>query len=393
MLRFARPLAFLLPIIAAVDPAHASCYPLTPFSQVATGNYHYVFLPEGSLATSDSLVGRFWKAGSPALNEGTCDESVWLQRCGNDCTVQSSGPIFWVHGVMGAMPCTSACFDGEMVLLIEDRISSGEFLVARVDESPGPIFDFSRLGDLTAVSIPRVNIQSVSRTGGQWTATVRVDDPAQGFYGLPGVPATGTITGIQILSARGNPPPPERAAWTLLARVPYAGGQTTAQVAIGDPCPSNDPRTLYLAAALELDGQVVTHYVSPPRAINGCVPERWYGGGHVPESGSGALQVSRSAGGELTLSWGSSCVTNNGYAIYEGVLGDWTSHIPLSCGATFPAATFSEPAGNSYFLVVPTSINLIPPDVEGSYGLLSNGSERPRSSQACIAEQAIVPCP
>jgi hypothetical protein len=55
--------------------------------------------------------------------------------------------------------------------------------------------------------------------------------------------------------------------------------------------------------------------------------------------------------------------------------------------------TFTEPAGNAYFLVVPTSINLIPPDVEGSYGLLSDGSERPRSSQACIAEQAIVPCP
>jgi hypothetical protein len=124
-----------------------------------------------------------------------------------------------------------------------------------------------------------------------------------------------------------------------------------------------------------------------------CIPERWYGGGHVPESGSGALRVSRSAAGELTLSWGSSCVTNNGYAVYEGVLGDWTSHIPLSCGATFPTMTFTEPAGNAYFLVVPTSINLIPPDVEGSYGLLSDGSERPRSSQACIAEQAIVPCP
>ena len=109
-----------------------------------------------------------------------------------------------------------------------------------------------------------------------------------------------------------------------------------------------------------------------------------------PESGEARCVA---AGENLTLSWGTSCVTNNGFSIYEGVLGDWTSHVPLSCSLPFPTATFTESAENAYFLVVPNSYNLIPPDVEGSYGTLRDGSERRRSSQACIPEQAIVPCP
>ena len=74
------------------------------------------------------------------------------------------------------------------------------------------------------------------------------------------------------------------------------------------------------------------------------------------------------------------------------MLGDWTSHVPLSCGALSPA-TFSEPAGDAYFLVVPQMYNSIPPDVEGSYGLLRDGSERPRGTQTCIPQQGIVECP
>jgi hypothetical protein len=382
-----RALVFLS-LVATLTPARAACFPQVPFSQIQTGNYHYVLFPSSSPATADSLVGRFWQAGTPAANQGTCDETQWLVRCGADCTVQSTGPTFYVDGLLGGMPCTAACVDGEMVLLLEDR--SRIFLAARVDETPGPMFDFSRLGvDLSPVAIPRPVVQAFSNG----TATVRMDDPAAGFYGLPGIPATGTITGFQVLSWRGSTPPPERAGWTLLARVAYAGGTTTASVTVGDPCPPNDPRPLYVAAALELEGQVLTHYVSTPTSLSGCLPERWFGGGHVPEDGSEGLHLARSAAGELTLSWGASCVSPNSSAVYEGVLGDWTSHVPRTCGAPGTTATFLEPSWSAYYLVVPIQFNLIPPDVEGSYGLLSDGSERPAGAQRCLPYEGIVECP
>jgi hypothetical protein len=258
-----------------------------------------------------------------------------------------------------------------------------------VNESPASLFDFSRLGvDLRPIAIPRPIVQSYS----SGNVTVRMDDPASGFYGLPGVPATAAIKAFRLLTIRAYNPSASRTAWTEVARFPYNGGLTTGSAYAGDPCPTNDPRPLKLAVALELEGGVLTDYVSTPTALGICIPERWYGGGHVPETGGDALRLSRSAGGALTLTWGPSCVINNGFAVYEGVLGDWTSHVPRSCAAVSPAV-FSEPAGNAYYLAVPEMINFNQPDVEGSYGLLRGGSERPRGAQACIADQDIVPCP
>ena len=391
MARPIRALVFLLPAFATCAPARGSCFPQIQFSQVASGNYHYVLLPSNSQATSASLVGRFWQAGAPAVNQGTCDETPWLQRCGSDCVIQSDGPAFFVDGNLGTMQCASGCPQGQLVLLLEDRQGAGGiFLAARVDETPGPLFDFSRLGvDLRPIPIPRPQLTSV--TGG---IQVQIADPAPGFYGLPGIPATGTITAFRVLSYRGSSPPANRTAWTPLARFPYSGGTTTGTVPLtaSDFCPSNDPRPLHLAVALELDGQVLTDYVSLARSGT-CLPERWYGGGHVPEGGSEGLQLARSAGGELTLTWGGSCVTPNSSAVYEGVLGEWTSHAPRTCNAPSTTATFLEPAGSAYYLVVPVQLNFFPPDVEGSYGLLRDGSERPAGAQRCFPDQGIVDCP
>jgi len=380
-------LALLLPFIA-LSPARANCSQIR-ISQIASGSYHYVLLPAGSQGTDDSLVGRFWQLGAPGVNQGTCDETNWLRRCGTDCTVQNDGPAFWVDGALGDMACTPGCPEGEMVLLLEDRASYGEFLAARVDESPGSLFDFSRLGvDLRPIAIPRPTVQS-SLNG---TVTVRVDDPAPGFYGLPGVPATATITAFRLLAIRSDSPSALRTAWTEVARLPYSGGLTTGSAFVGDPCPANDPRSLKVAVALELEGTVLTDYVSSPALVAHCIPERWFGGGHIAETGGDALRLSRSAGGELTLTWGASCVTPNDAAVYEGVLGDWTSHAPRSCRAVAPA-TFSEPAGNAYYLVVPEMYNFNPPDTEGSHGLLRDGSERPRGAQTCTPDQDLVACP
>jgi len=386
--------AFLV-LLAASTAARGACFPPVPFSQVETGSYHYVLFPAGTPATAESIVGRFWQPGHYAgTNQGTCDETQWLVRCGADCTVQTGNPVFYVQGTLGAMSCTSGCPDDEMVVMLEERTGSGAglFLVARVDESAGPIFDFSRLGtDLVPVPIPRPRIQS-SAPGG--VLTVALDDPAAGFRGLPGVPASGTITAWHVLTWRGlGTPPSNRQAWTELARYPYTGGTTTGTVTVGDTCPTNGAN-VYLAAALELDqGDVQSTYISAPRSAGACIPERWLAGGHMPEGGANGLQVSRAAeSGQLTLSWGAACVPGNSAALYEGVLGDWTSHVPRTCSAGPGTATFAEPTGSAYYLIVPVSLNFNPPDVEGSYGLLRDGSERPPSLQACYP-QAVVECP
>ncbi len=93
-----------------------------------------------------------------------------------------------------------------------------------------------------------------------------------------------------------------------------------------------------------------------------------------------SLAVTGADGLNITLSWGSSCLpTDHDYEIYEGVLGDFTSHVALFCttgGAT--EKTFAPGAGGRYYLLVPRNS-----DVEGSYGLDSEGRERPPGQSSC----------
>lgn len=116
------------------------------------------------------------------------------------------------------------------------------------------------------------------------------------------------------------------------------------------------------------------------------------GSGRVPDGatlpGPGVLRVELS-GSDLLLSWGASCAPSDAdYEIYEGALGDFTSHSPLAC-TTGGALTYTTPApsGGRYYLVVPT--NLIH---EGSYGRTSMDEERPPSAAACL-DQAVAYCP
>jgi len=101
--------------------------------------------------------------------------------------------------------------------------------------------------------------------------------------------------------------------------------------------------------------------------------------GRVPES---SLRVSREASGDLFLTWDPSCgESDNDYEIYEGELGSFASHQPITCttvAETF--RTFTPSDGNRYYLVVPRNWYR-----EGSYGLRSDGSERPQGVGACVA--------
>ncbi len=103
------------------------------------------------------------------------------------------------------------------------------------------------------------------------------------------------------------------------------------------------------------------------------------------------LMVVPAGGGDITLSWDDSCVvTDTDFEIYEGLLGDFTTHVARSC-STLSATSFTltPSGGNRYYLVVPRNATN-----EGSYGTDSNGVERPQAIGigACLP-QAIAACP
>lgn len=117
-------------------------------------------------------------------------------------------------------------------------------------------------------------------------------------------------------------------------------------------------------------------------AASGSVPD----GATVPGS---PLRVENGIGGAINLYWSASCMaTDVDYAVYEGVLGDFTSHLSRVCSTSGATSTTIVPsAGNAYYLVVPHNGS-----IEGSYGVDSASAQRPASLSACFP-QAIGACP
>ena len=100
------------------------------------------------------------------------------------------------------------------------------------------------------------------------------------------------------------------------------------------------------------------------------------------------LTATKGPGASITLSWFPSCSSaDTNYEIYEGSIGSWYSHVPVSCATGGTTAPVSPAAGSSYFLVVPTN-----GATEGSYGKNSASVERPVSASACVL-QAVGTCP
>ena len=112
----------------------------------------------------------------------------------------------------------------------------------------------------------------------------------------------------------------------------------------------------------------------PSSTAAGGVPD----GGDVPGT---PLTVGKSSTpGNLDLTWGHSCrPSDSDYAVYEGLLGDFTSHAPRLCGtAGATSATLTPASGSRYYLVVPLTDG-----AEGSYGTASDGNQRPPSATSC----------
>jgi len=121
-------------------------------------------------------------------------------------------------------------------------------------------------------------------------------------------------------------------------------------------------------------------------------------GNYVPDSCEAAglpsgsleeLRVGKLAGADLSLSWQASCLpTDDDYAVYEGSIGDFRSHALRSCStAGLTTIDLTALATDGYFLIVPHEGTS-----EGSYGLDSNGTERPAAVTSCLP-QLLEPCP
>jgi hypothetical protein len=116
--------------------------------------------------------------------------------------------------------------------------------------------------------------------------------------------------------------------------------------------------------------------VSLPFAPAGAIPD---GAAHP----GAPLSMFKVPDGRILLSWSPSCSAGDSdYAIYEGTIGDWNTHIPVFCSTNGATWRVFGRVGDNYYLVVPRN------DVrEGSYGLDSQGNERPPSPMACRPQE------
>lgn len=123
-------------------------------------------------------------------------------------------------------------------------------------------------------------------------------------------------------------------------------------------------------------------------------PSGVLGNAGLPGSVSASLRVTKSTvtAGNLTLSWDASCSPDAvSYAIYEGSLGDFTSHVKKDCSddGGDRVEEISPPSEDSYYLLVAlTGTN------EGSYGKTSRGDERPTPpvGDRCLDSQILTAC-
>ena len=116
--------------------------------------------------------------------------------------------------------------------------------------------------------------------------------------------------------------------------------------------------------------------VAPPFMPAGAVPD----GATVPGE---PLKIAKLPDDLILLSWSPSCApSDTDYAIYVGTLGDFASHVPAFCSTNGETTQLLGGIADHYYLVVPLN-----PLREGSYGLDSQGFERPPSSRSCLPQE------
>jgi hypothetical protein len=135
---------------------------------------------------------------------------------------------------------------------------------------------------------------------------------------------------------------------------------------------------IYLSYYVIVDDTVVLHTWGghPVGRHAGAVPD----GNIVPGT---PLRLEK-INGDIIMTWDPSCADwETDYSVYEGTLGDPTSHLPLTC-STGGLTTMTLPTGGndaSYYIVVPHD-----GAYEGSYGVDINGNQRPGSADSCFPQ-------
>jgi hypothetical protein len=175
-------------------------------------------------------------------------------------------------------------------------------------------------------------------------------------------------SGEQCMTAMGNPPS------CIVAGIPASQLEGVHDVAVFD-IDGNGFRDLVVGRC-----QGTAVYMNVPPVAAGAVPD----GDRITGT---PLVVERMPVGRVKLSWEASCSSGaTDYAVYEGTIGDFTTHAFRTC-TTGGATTLTFSAGPAaYFLVVPRSA-----DREGSYGHDSAGNPRPPAAVPCL-QQLVGAC-
>ena len=147
---------------------------------------------------------------------------------------------------------------------------------------------------------------------------------------------------------------------------------------------------------IEIQVEDLAPLVHPAMAGNLLLTSRNWNVQAAGASGAGVvdgLTIRRSTvtPGNLVLNWRASCSADAvGYAIYEGTIGNFSSHTLMDCSDDGTPLTeeIQPSAGSRYYLVVPLSAT-----DEGSYGKRSDDLERPRGVAVCLTSQATGGCP
>lgn len=139
-----------------------------------------------------------------------------------------------------------------------------------------------------------------------------------------------------------------------------------------------DLRSEFSALGFPIDGTIYDELMSRVTGLE------------APGKVSGSVRVDRVSSTELRIGWSpSDCGGGTDYGVYEGRLGDWTSHRQIDCyddgGDLEEVVEFAS--GDTYYLVVPHSVVS-----EGSFGTDSSSTERSRGISGCALEQTLG-CP
>src|SRR5262249_16993642 len=207
--------------------------------------------------------------------------------------------------------------------------------------------------------------------GATWSPNVPVSPPFDSFVGWPNQNKIGDDLGI--------------VSDAVQAHVAYAatfnGEQDIYYVRVFPDCNHNgisDETDVGQGTSPDCDGNRI-----PDECQTVSVDPLCRGGGSAPDGGAAAgtpLGVSRDPSGNRHLPGGASCrPEDSDYEVYEGVLGQFTSHAPRLCTTSGSTTVTLMPSGGStYYLIVPVNGVL-----EGSYGRDSQGMERPPGASAC----------